>query len=153
AAAIFHVIAPGRKMGMDAARAEHGAIAAERGRAAPEIPFQPRLGCLLFEVTGPARVAETAVNTLDAPDHSVAHQFAGDAELLHRALDRAGLQHTLVSVHGLYDFDRFVDIVRQRLLAINVLAGAQRGEHRDGVPVVWRGDADGIDVLAREQFA
>jgi hypothetical protein len=46
-----------------------------------------------------------------------------------------------------------VDVVRQRLLAIDVLAGAQRGEHRDRVPVVGRGDADRVNVLAGDEFA
>jgi hypothetical protein len=43
--------------------------------------------------------------------------------------------------------------VGQRLLAIDVLAGAGGEDAGDGVPVVRRGDDDGIDVFALEEIA
>ena len=45
------------------------------------------------------------------------------------------------------------DPVRQRLLAIDVLAGLAGEDGRDRVPVVGRGDDDGVDVLAVEHLA
>ena len=41
----------------------------------------------------------------------------------------------------------FVQRVRQRLLAVDVLAGADRGQRGHGVDVVGRADGDGVDVL------
>ena len=42
---------------------------------------------------------------------------------------------------------------RERLLAVDVLARLARLDRRDRVPVLRRGDADGVDVLARDQLA
>ncbi len=45
------------------------------------------------------------------------------------------------------------DPVRQRLLAVDVLAGLAGQDGRDRVPVVGRGDHDGVDILAVEHLA
>ena len=42
---------------------------------------------------------------------------------------------------------------RQRLLDVDVLARVAGGDHLDGVPVVGRGDHDGVDILAIEDRA
>ena len=138
---------------MNAARAEHRAVAPQRRRAAPEVPIQPRLRRFFRQVARAAGIAEAAFDLLNLADHAVAHQFARHAKFLHGALHGAGLQDAFVGRHGLENFDGFVDVVRQRLLAIDILAGAQRGECRNGVPVVGRGDADGVDVLAGDEIA
>ena len=54
---------------------------------------------------------------------------------------RAALSHRL-------GFDKAVG---DRLLAVDVLAGFAGGDERDGVPVVGRGDDDGVNVLLLEQ--
>ena len=59
----------------------------------------------------------------------------------------------MVGVHGLQHLDRLVDVVRQRLFAIHVLARPQGRQRDEGVPVVGRGDADRVDVLAVDDFA
>jgi hypothetical protein len=63
------------------------------------------------------------------------------------------LQHAPVRVHGPQHLDRLVDIVRQGLLAVDVLAGAEGRQRDDGVPVVGRGDADGLNILAVDDLA
>lgn len=65
----------------------------------------------------------------------------------------AGLQDTFVLLHRLHDFDGLVDVVCQRLFAIDILSRTQRGERYDCVPVVGRGDADRVDVFPRNEFA
>ena len=42
---------------------------------------------------------------------------------------------------------------RERLLAVDVLARLHRLDRRDRVPVLGRGDADRVDVLAADQLA
>ena len=50
-------------------------------------------------------------------------------------------------VRGLGQLAAFVQRVRERLLAIDVLAGANRGHRGHGVNVIGRADRDGVDVL------
>ena len=102
---------------------------------------------------GTAGIAETALHALDLADAAVEHQFAGHAELLHGALHGAGLQDAVVGIDGPQDFDRLVDVVRQRLFAIDVLAGPQGGQGDEGMPMVGRGDAHGVDVVAADDLA
>ena len=47
---------------------------------------------------------------------------------------------------GLGQLAAFVQRVRQRLLAVHVLARADRRHRRDGVDVVGRADRDGVDA-------
>jgi hypothetical protein len=46
-----------------------------------------------------------------------------------------------------------VDVVRERFFAVHILASIQGGDGDDGVPVIRRGDDDGVDVLAGEELA
>ena len=61
--------------------------------------------------------------------------------------DPAGLLHHRAELLPL------VDRQGQRLLAVNVLAGPERGDRDRGVPVVGRADRDDVDVVAIEQLA
>ncbi len=62
----------------------------------------------------------------------------------------AHLADALVLFDGLHHGSAFLDAVRQRLLAIDVLSGLARHDRGDSVPVVGRGDDDGVDILAIE---
>ena len=50
-------------------------------------------------------------------------------------------------MRGLGQLAAFVQRVRERLLAVDVLAGADGRHRRDGVNVVGRADRDGVDVF------
>jgi hypothetical protein len=55
---------------------------------------------------------------------------------------------------GLVDHDAaLAQHQRQRLLDVDVLAGPQRRHRHQGVPVVGRGDDDGVDVLVVEHLS
>jgi hypothetical protein len=56
-------------------------------------------------------------------------------------------------LHGVHEGGALVDRVGQRFLAVDVLAGIERVETRTHVPVIGRGDDDGVDVLAVEDAA
>ena len=140
AAAEFLVVTPVREVLVHPARAEDGIVRPHRRGADPHVPVQSRFHRFLRQIAGDARAAEAALDALDLADDAVLHQFAGDAELLVRPLHRAGLQHALVGVHRLDDLDRLVNVVGQRLLAVDVLArpqGGQRNESRASDPA-WR---------------
>ena len=69
-----------------------------------------------------------------------ARSFAGVALIAHLRGDARRMR-------GLGQFAALVQRVRQRLLTINVLAGAN-GRHRcDGMNMIRRADGDGVDVL------
>src|SRR5207249_3506511 len=75
------------------------------------------------------------------------------AVVLCRAVLRADLDHAVVLLRRLDDRPAFADVVGQRLLDVDVLAGPA-GEHGDGrVPVVGGADEDGVHVLAVEYLA
>ena len=137
-------------MVVHAARTQDRVVGAHRRGPHPQIPVQPRFHLFFREVTGHPGRPETAFHAADRADHTVAHELAGHAKLLHRTLHRAGLQHAPVRGHRIHQRDRLVDVVGQRLLAIDVLAGFQRRDGGNRVPVIGRGDAHRVDVLARE---
>ena len=56
-------------------------------------------------------------------------------------------------LHGIGHGAAFGDGERQRLLAINILAGPGGFDDGNGMPVVGRCDQDRVDVFAGEEFA
>jgi hypothetical protein len=63
----------------------------------------------------------------------------------------AGHGDAVIAPRRVYHSAALADIVRQRLLHVDILAGLA-GEHgHAGVPMVGRGDMDGVDVLALQQ--
>ena len=152
AAAVLLVVAPVREVTVYTARTEHGAVAAHRAGADPLVPVEARLHCLRRQVARHAGRADVDGGALDFADDAVAHQLAGHAEFSRGALHRAGLQNGLVLLHRLHHLDRLVDVVGERFLAVNILAGVHRGDGLDGMPLVGRGDAHRVDVIARNQL-
>ena len=58
-----------------------------------------------------------------------------------------------VRSHRRDDLEALVDLVRQRLLHIDVFAGFHRVDDHAGVPVVRRRDDDGFDAFVVQQLA
>jgi len=144
-ATVFAGHAPGGEVLVPPARAEHAAVGSERARAAPAVPVQPRLHRFPGIGVRDRGIADVDAYGLDLADDAIAHQLGGDAELLHRTLHGAGLEHALVAAGRGGDGERLVDVVRQRLLAIHVLSVRHRADGDERVPVVGRGDADRVD--------
>ena len=71
----------------------------------------------------------------------------------HRAALRAGLADPVVLPRGLDHAAAFADVVADRLLDVDVLAGLHRPNGRQGVPVVRRGDRDDVDRLVVKRLA
>ena len=66
---------------------------------------------------------------------------------------RAHLDDALRAPHRFDDSKALVDLVRQRLLDVDVLARFHRVDDHAGVPVVRRGDDHGVDRFVVEQLA
>ena len=80
------------------------------------------------------------------------HGAAEQRELVAPLL-RADLHHLAGLLDRGHELLAFVDRQRQRLFAIDVLAGLERRQRDLGVPMVGRADRDRFDVLAIEQLA
>ena len=83
----------------------------------------------------------------------VAGDLTGLAELLARSLLRAELEDAAVAMHRVAQDLDLVDAHAQRLLDVDVLAGADGGQGVQDVPGVERGDGHGVDIVAVQQFA
>ena len=92
---------------------------------------------------------------LDLAQLSAAHGGHGPAEqcVLIAALLRADLKRLAGPLDRRDQLLAFVDRQRQRLFAIDVLAGIERGQRDGGVPMVGRADRHGFDVFSLQQFA
>ena len=66
---------------------------------------------------------------------------------------RAHLDHAAVLSGRGDHLPAFPDIVRQRLFHVDVFARLARPHGGQGVPMVRRGDDDGVDILVVKQFA
>ena len=92
---------------------------------------------------------------LDLADAAGADQFDGQAEhaAVLGALLAAGLQDLAGVLDRLHHGQRLGDGQRQRLLAVDVLAGLHGLDGDLGVPVVGRGDQDAVEGLVVDQVA
>jgi hypothetical protein len=91
--------------------------------------------------------------TVTLPEAARAHEFGGLAQRLHAAAMDADLRDALGLIGHLDHPPAFLHRQRQRLFDIDVLACATGIDEHDGVPVVGRGDGDGIDVLVVDDTA
>ena len=82
-----------------------------------------------------------------------ADQLAGQAEPVVRAAAGSRSARCACCSRRLDHLAAFGDRQRQRLLAVHVLARLAGVDRHQRVPVVGRGDDDGVDVLAVEQLA
>src|SRR5262249_7974807 len=60
---------------------------------------------------------------------------------------RTGLANLVVLAGRFDDPPAFADVVADRLLNVDILAGLQRPDGGQGVPVIGRGDRDDVNVL------
>ncbi len=71
----------------------------------------------------------------------------------HGSLLGAVLEHHSMSVHRFHQRTALLHGVGDRFFQIDILAGTDRRQGEQRMPMVWRGDRDSVDVRTREQFA
>ncbi len=91
-------------------------------------------------------------NALELANASIPDQLRHAMILRDRPILGAGLKHLLMFADRLRQHSALVN-GESRFFALHVLAGLNGHETHDRVPVVRRGDHDGVDVLPREHFA
>ena len=95
--------------------------------------------------------------------HVANHQDLAEVPLAHvvqrlrvavRSARAVGALHDAVVLAGRLDhLPAFEDVVGGRLLHVHVLAGLAGPDRHQRVPVIGRGDHDGVDVLALQELA
>ena len=75
------------------------------------------------------------------------------AKVLGGAVLGADVDHPLVSSSGAEHGLAFTDVVGEGLFDVDILAGLAGEDRRDGVPVVRRGDVNGVDLFFLEDAA
>ena len=124
------------------------------GGALAEIPVEgggDRRG--LADADGLAGVGVPGVGRVGAADEAVV-DLADDLDGVGRgALLGAHLDELAGLVAGGDDHGAFGGVVAAGLLDVDVLAGLYAGDGHGGVPVVGRGDGDGVDIVGGEDLA
>ncbi len=133
------------------AAASFGVVRLPGSRAQPAVPIEALADGFLGQVFLLGRGTDVDMDRQHLSDPPAADQFAGEAEVALAALLAAGLKHAAVSSHRRDHVPGLADRQRQRLLAVDVLAGPGRRARDDRVPVVGRGNQDGVDVLSLQQ--
>ena len=126
-----------------------------RRRAAPKIEVEP-FGTGAGVSTRPMLCAIAVANgagELDLADLAAVNEVERLAHAGHAAALHAHLAHAAELAGPLRHHAAFVDVVAARLLDVDVFAGLHRPHGHHGVPVIRRGDRDGVDVFVFKQLA
>ena len=97
-----------------------------------------------------ARLEAEAARHVDLADAAVLHELDRLAHGRAAAVHRADLHDLAVGARRVDHLAPFPDGVRRRLLDVDVLAGLQRPDRGERVPVIRNRDDDGVDVLVVE---
>ncbi len=100
-----------------------------------------------------AIIGEAHQNALNLAEIAVAHEFAGVLEPGVGTLHAPRLKDDVVFLDGLDDRAALAEGPGERFFAVDVLAPPRGLDAYERMPMVGRGHDDGVDVVAREQFA
>ena len=153
AAAVFAVMPPFRITLGHAARTQNRVVRPRGSRSQPHIPVQARFGGFFREIAGNRRTADRDLRMRHRADDAVTHQFAGRAKFAHGPLHAANLENSIIGAGGLHHRPAFQHGMRHGFLAINILARPGRRDGHERMPMIRRGNDDGINILPRQQIA
>ena len=132
-------------------RGELAAVGPVGARAEPEIPVESgRLGGRPLarpDLAGVARPAGPGMHFSHGADRAVLDPLDRLAMALGGAALVAHLRRDPCLLGDARHETRLTDVVGERLLAVDVLAGLHRGDRDERVQVIGRGDQDGVDRL------
>ena len=100
-----------------------------------------------------ARLKHSPRRHVDLADHAGVQLIDGFANGGRRASLRSMLAHAVVLASRQHQLPPFPDIVRAGLLDVRVLARLHGPDASQRVPVVGRGNADGVDVRVVDELA
>src|ERR1019366_1649268 len=106
-----------------------------------------------FGTDGVAPLVAQAAREVDVADQAFAHLPHAVLQRRRGAALAALLHHPVILARRRHNLFGLEDIVRARLLDVDILAGAAGVDGHQGVPVIGRGDGDGVDRLVFEELA
>ena len=121
-------------------------------RPEPQIPVERRRDGRRLRRTGDALLPQFAgaigpdMDFADVADDAGLNPFVGQPRAFGGVPLIAHRRHHTCGLGGFGQFAAFEQRVRQRLLAIDVLARLDRGHRRNGVNVIGRADRHGVNV-------
>src|SRR5712672_722817 len=86
----------------------------------------------------------------NAAEAAALNEIHGVAKVAPTALLHAALQDLFAGADGAGESGAFLESVRDGLFKIDVLAGCEGVNGHADVPVVWRGDDDGVELLVED---
>ena len=100
-----------------------------------------------------AEAGDPDIDVAEATDAAVAHEGAGETEDAGGALLGAELEDAFVAVDFFAQGPIFGEVEAHGFFEVDVFAGADGGQGGEDMPVIGRGDEDGVEVFAGEQLA
>ena len=131
-----------------------GVIRLLRGRAEPDVEIE-LLGRIRdrFDADAAARLVAQGPRDQQLAELARLDRRGGQGPVAAGAALRAVLDDPVVPPRGLDGDPAFVDVVAARFFDVDVLARLAGPDRDQGVPVVGRGDRDGVDRLVVEHAA
>jgi hypothetical protein len=129
-----------------------GMVRAPRGGPEPAVIVEVRRDWHFRQGLRQRELAEHGADPEEVTDPSVPDDRRGLAEGGVRALLGTRLQDTAATARCFDEHASLADRERERLLAVHVLAGEQRGLGDGGVPVIGRADEHRVDISPRQQI-
>src|SRR5687767_13458998 len=118
------------------------------GRAFPQIPVESsrhwRRAEWAFSFSG----RQDGVDVLELANATVADEFARQTEIFPAALLTTGLEHALGLFYRANELFTVFNREGEWLLAIDIFAGAHRGERNERMPVINRPANDNVNIVA-----
>ena len=126
-----------------------------RGRSCPEIEVEPRRdrGGRIDQADAVSLPVADGPCRLDRSELAALHEVESLSHAAHAAALHAHLAHAAELPRPLRDHAAFLDVVAAGLFDVHILAGLHRPHGHQGMPMIRRGDRDGVDVAAVEQTA
>src|ERR1043166_2179888 len=124
-----------------------------RRLAEPEVPIQFRRHRERGEGAFARAGGQRDNDVLEFAYPAIAHQLASEAEIVVAALLAADLKNGLMLLDGFDQALAFIDGQGEGLLTVYILAGFDRREVHQRMPMVRRAVDDAVNILALEEFA
>lgn len=155
AAGVLAIGTPSREVIVDATWAEDGVVRPQRRGAEPHLPVEAGFELFFGEITKFAGVADTHGDFRDFAEPPAANELGAFAEVAENigTLLAAGLHDALMFAGGFHAAMSLGDRKCQRFFAVDIFARVASFDKRNRMPMIWRRDANRVDVALGKDFS